>query len=142
MTTTASPVRIVLPLLFTGFLTACGQPGEQDPLAELASLSGTVTAPAEFKAAKVYARHTDRDIIYMVYTAAGQYQTVAMFPGRYQVWVEKLGFSSDRKTVDLAAGGVASADFTLRRAEAETPGQGRFMGMAMGERLSSAPLVP
>ncbi len=142
MTTTASPVRIVLPLLFTGFLTACGQPGEQDPLAELASLSGTVTAPAEFKAAKVYARHTDRDIIYMVYTAAGQYQTVAMFPGRYQVWVEKLGFTSDRKTVDLAAGGVASADFTLRRAEAETPGQGRFMGMAMGERLSSAPLVP
>jgi virginiamycin B lyase len=65
-----------------------------------------------------------------------------MFPGRYEVWVEKLGFDSERHSIPLEAGGAASVDFELRASDAAAPGQGRFMGMAMGERLNSAPLVP
>lgn len=142
MTTRMPPSYLALGLLMilTMGLNACG--GPKGPLSELATLTGTVSAPKEFTAAKVYARHVDRNIIYMVYTKDGRYDAAAMFPGSYEVWVETLGFDSERKPIELAAGDAGSVDFALREAEAELPGQGRFMGMAMGERLSTAPLVP
>jgi virginiamycin B lyase len=144
MTTALSSFRIAGIIFLMQLLLACGgsEPEPMGPLARLATLKGSVTAPGEFTAAKVYARHLDKNIIYMVYTAAGSYETVAMFPGRYEVWVEKLGFDSDRHAIDLPAGGAASIDFELRASAAQQPGQGRFMGLTMGERLSSAPLVP
>ncbi len=141
MSITTPPVRLALTLLSFQLLLACGN-GSQAPASTMAKLSGTVSAPSGFQAAKVYARNIDKNIIYMVYTAAGSYQTVAMFPGPYEVWVEKAGFASDRKPIELEAGGDGRLDFTLRESDAQAPGQGRFMGMAMGERLSSAPLGP
>ena len=38
-----------------------------------AMLTGTVTAPSPFVAAKVYAQNMDKNIIYMVYTGDGDY---------------------------------------------------------------------
>jgi hypothetical protein len=45
----------------------------QSELANLASVSGTVSSSTPFKAAKVYFRNTDRRMQYMVYTAGGKY---------------------------------------------------------------------
>jgi len=61
-------------------------------------LTGEVTAPSAFQAARVYAKNLDKDILYMVYTGGGHYQTVAMLPGIYEIWVEKPGFDSDTET--------------------------------------------
>src|SRR5262245_41867402 len=54
-------------------------------IAGTASLSGTVESSAPFKAAQVFIRNTDKRILYMVYTNAGQFRGVAMFPGNYEV---------------------------------------------------------
>ena len=48
----------------------------------LASLTGNVTAPTAFKAAQVYLYNTDKHVMYMVYTSAGAFKAVAMFPGQ------------------------------------------------------------
>src|ERR1700752_4804610 len=67
--------------------------GAASPLAGLASVSGTVKAPKEFKAAKVYLKNTDKNVVYMVFTEAGRYQAVDLFPGNYEVSVTKNGFT-------------------------------------------------
>src|SRR5213593_3141526 len=54
----------------------------------MASLSGTVTAAKPFKAAQVYIRNVDKRMLYMVYTNAGAFRAVALFPGNYEVNVQ------------------------------------------------------
>src|SRR5579863_4775416 len=61
--------------------------GAASPLAGLASISGTVKAPKEFKAAKVYVKNVDKNVVYMVFTDGGRYQAVDLFPGNYVVSV-------------------------------------------------------
>ena len=56
------------------------------------SLSGSVTASSEFKAAQVFALNTDKQIQYVVYTAGRDYRAINLLPGNYQVRVEKRGF--------------------------------------------------
>src|SRR5689334_664061 len=63
-------------------------------LANLASVSGTVTSSSPFQAAKVYFRNADNRIQYMVYTAGGKYQAMHMFPGNYEMRVEARGLNS------------------------------------------------
>ncbi len=67
-----------------------GAPGA---IAGTGTLSGTVKAPKEFKAAKVYAKNLDKNVVYMVFTEDGKYQAVDLFPGNYEVSVTKNGFS-------------------------------------------------
>src|SRR3984893_4487685 len=84
-------------------------------VAGMGSLSGTVKAPKEFKAAKVYAKNVDKNVVYMVYTDGGKYQAVDLFPGNYEVSVTKNGFSGgDVQKVTVTAGGNATADFSLK----------------------------
>src|SRR4029077_13081277 len=84
-------------------------------LAGTGTLSGSVKAPKEFKAAKVYAKNVDKNVVYMVFTEDGKYQAVDLFPGNYEVSVTKNGFSGgDVQKVTVAAGGSATADFTLK----------------------------
>ena len=80
-----------------------GAPG---PLAGLGSASGTVKAPSEFKAAKVYLKNVDKNVVYMVFTEGGRYQAVDLFPGNYEVTVKKNGFTnSEVQKLTIAAGG-------------------------------------
>src|SRR5690242_9766006 len=60
-----------------------------DALTGMGSLSGTVTAAKPFKAAQVYLRSVDkrRRVQYMVYTNAGKFKAVALFPGNYEIIV-------------------------------------------------------
>ena len=87
-----------------------------NPVPGTAMLKGKVTAPQAFQAAKVYARHLDKNILYMVYTGEGSYQTVAMFPGNYEVWAEKTGFESDRNTIQIEADEELNVNISLREA--------------------------
>lgn len=50
-------------------------------LTGMATMTGSVTAGKPFKAAQVYIRHTDKRILYMVYTNAGQFRARGLFPG-------------------------------------------------------------
>src|ERR1700676_1926044 len=89
--------------------------GAMTTLAGTGTLSGSVKAPKEFKAAKVYARNVDKNVVYMVFTEDGKYQAVDLFPGNYEVSVTKNGFSGgDVQRVTVAAGGNATADFSLK----------------------------
>ncbi len=43
----------------------------------------------------MYIRNVDKRILYMVYTNAGQFRAVSLFPGNYEVNVVAKGFESD-----------------------------------------------
>ena len=72
--------------------------------AALATLSGTVDSAASFKAAQVYIRNVDKRILYMVYTNAGQFRAVSLFPGNYEISVAARGMDSDVQKLALKAG--------------------------------------
>ncbi|MCH8819893.1 MAG: carboxypeptidase regulatory-like domain-containing protein [Acidobacteria bacterium] len=97
---------LILGLLFA---LGCAMPEEGAPstltnqVPGTGMLTGEVTAPGAFQAAKVYAKNVDKNIIYMVYTGGGRYQTVAMLPGSYEAWVEKTGFESDLEKIQIEA---------------------------------------
>ena len=95
-------------------------------IAGLGSISGSVRAPKDFKAAKVFAHNIDKNVTYMVFTDAGRYTAVDLFPGNYEVTVAKNGFSSeDVQKITLAPGGTATADLTLQEGTYRPPQQAR-----------------
>jgi virginiamycin B lyase len=105
-------------LLLLG-ITAClaivwSAGGSAAPLAGRGVLSGTVTAPQAFQAARVYARHVEKNVIFMVYSVGGRFQTVNLFPGAYEVWAEKEGFDSDVQQITIEAGKAATVAIPLR----------------------------
>jgi streptogramin lyase len=111
--------------------------GAATPLAGLGSLSGAVKAPKEFKAAKVYARNVDKNVVYMVFTEGGRYQAVDLLPGNYEVSVTKNGFSGgDVQKITIAPGGSATADFTLKEGTYR-PNQQMRSGIPKDEPLLS-----
>jgi streptogramin lyase len=73
-------------------------------IAGMGSLTGTVTAGKPFKAAQVYIRNVDKRILYMVYTNAGQFRAVSLFPGNYEVNVVARGFESDLQKLTIKTG--------------------------------------
>ena len=99
-----------------------------NPLPGLVILSGTVTTAKPFKAAQVFARNTDKNILYMVYTSGGRYRAVNLFPGNYDVSVQKLGFTSEVKRIVVKANANATADFTLKESDPETVRKNLYSG--------------
>ena len=79
----------------------------------LASLTGNVTAPTAFKAAQVYLYNTDKHVMYMVYTSAGAFKAVAMFPGNYEVTVRGRGLESQPQKVVVKTGENPALKFTM-----------------------------
>ena len=86
-----------------------------------ASLSGTVTASRPFTAAQVYIRNVDRGIVYMVYTNAGRFRAVALFPGNYEVSASTKHLESDVQTLVVTAGGAPEVNLTMRELEGAAP---------------------
>jgi streptogramin lyase len=70
----------------------------------IATISGTVTAPKPFKAAHVYLYNLDKHVMYMVYTNAGAFRAVAMFPGSYELTVRGRGLESQPQKIQIKAG--------------------------------------
>ena len=108
--------RVLLPVivvvLAVGYL-AVGQGGlasapvttvQAPAVRGMASMSGTVTSAKPFKAAQVYIRNVDMRIMYMVFTNAGQFRAVSLFPGNYEISVTAKGFKSDVQKLAVKAG--------------------------------------
>ncbi|HEX2827712.1 MAG TPA: carboxypeptidase regulatory-like domain-containing protein [Burkholderiales bacterium] len=110
-------VTAALALIPTGpaFAQPSGSPSAG--MAGLATVSGTVTSPAPFKAAKVYFRNADKRMQYMVYTAGGKYQAMHLFPGNYEMRVEAPGLESAVTTVQLKPGANPPVNARLRNAD-------------------------
>ena len=87
---------------------------QRGELSGTARLSGTVTAPQPFKAAQVFIRHLDKNILYMVFTNAGQFRSTALFPGNYEVVVKTKGLESAAQTVTLRAGENAKLSLAMQ----------------------------
>jgi len=105
----------LLVLVGSGFALRATPADSPDALPGTASISGTVTSEKEFKGAKVYATNLEKNVVFMVYTAGGHYQFVNLFPGTYEVRVEKNGFDSEGpKKVSVSSSGDVKADFSLR----------------------------
>jgi virginiamycin B lyase len=85
-----------------------------DSLANLNQLSGTVTAEADFKAAQVYARNLDKNMLYTVFTNQGEYRAINLMPGGYEVWVEKGNLRSEHQWLRLQDGANVKLDLSLQ----------------------------
>ena len=98
----------------SGWVAATPATAQTVALPGTASLSGTVASTAPFKAAQVSLRNVDKRILYMVYTNAGQFRAVSLFPGNYEVSVATKGFESDVQKVVLKAGDNPKLNLSLR----------------------------
>lgn len=85
-----------------------------------AGLSGTVDSTAPFKAAQVFIRNMDKRIQYMVYTNAGQFRAVALFPGNYEVSASGQGLESDVQKLVLKSGDNPKLKLSLHGASRNT----------------------
>ena len=94
---------------------------QRGELAGMGRLSGTVTSAQPFKAAQVYIRNTDKNITYMVFTNAGQFRALALFPGSYEVVVRARGLESDPQTLTVRAGENAKLSIALRAGQGVQP---------------------
>lgn len=99
--------------------TSAALPALADHIAGTGELGGKVSAPKEFKAAKIFAHLTGKNITYMVFTQNGVYRAVNVMPGAYEVWAEQPGFVSDRTTVVVASEKTATADIVFKTAPLE-----------------------
>src|SRR5213594_185201 len=89
------------------------RPARGTGLTGMATMTGSVTAGKPFKAAQVYIRNTDKRILYMVYTNAGQFRALGLFPGNYEVSVTARGLKSDIQRLAIKAGDTPSLKFSL-----------------------------
>ena len=128
-------------ILFVGALFTFSSRATANPIAGRGTLSGSVKASKPFQAAQVYAHHQEKNVVFMVYTAGGKYQAVNMFPGSYEVWVEKKSFHSDRTRVQVAADKNTALDLTLLDGDAPPPARSNF-GMGGGGGNAPAEQVP
>ena len=132
-------------VVFTIGLTIVGRTadiplaGAQDAMiAGTAAVSGVVEAPRPFKAAQVHFMNVDKNVLFMVYTSGGRYRAVNLFPGRYEVTVQKSGFAAETKSLTLAAGARETLNFSLREATVQAVQQGQF---GFNPRVAGAKLV-
>src|SRR5262245_26034778 len=89
------------------------RPARTGGLTGMATMTGSVTAGKPFKAAQVYIRNTDKRILYMVYTNAGQFRALGLFPGNYEVSVTARGLKSDIQKLAIKAGDAPTLRFSL-----------------------------
>ena len=84
-----------------------------------ALMSGSVSAPNDFSAAKVYAKNLDKNMLYMVYTNKGQYHMPNLMAGAYEIWSEHEVLRSEHSWVRVEARSRLVADFTLKSGPAD-----------------------
>ena len=98
----------------SGWLAGAPKVAEAAALPGSGSLSGTVASTTPFKAAQVFIRNVDKHILYMVYTSAGQFRAVALFPGNYEVSASTKALQSDVQKLVVKAGDNAKLTLSLR----------------------------
>jgi streptogramin lyase/cytochrome c5 len=86
-------------------------------------MSGTVSSSKPFKAAQVYIRNVDMRIMYMVFTNAGQFRAVSLFPGNYEVSVTAKGFKSNVQKLAVKAGDAPKVNVSLQEVASSSEGE-------------------
>ena len=113
-------------------LAVCGAPAWSAGVPGTGNLAGSVVADKPLRVAQVYARHTEKNVLYMVYAVNGRYRAVSLFPGEYEVSVQWRGFVSEPRKVTVRAGADAVADFVLKSVDpapqAKRPGPATITG--------------
>ena len=98
--------------------TASAQSDAAKPtIAGTGAVTGTVTAGKPFTAAQIYLRNAEKGVTFMVYTAAGKYQALNLYPGDYEVTVARRGFAADPQKIKVPPGAAVKADFVLKDAD-------------------------
>ena len=80
----------------------------------MGNLSGSVQSTTPFKAAQVFIRNVDKHVLYMVYTSAGQFRAVALFPGNYEVSASASAQRSEVQKLVVKAGDNPKLMLSLR----------------------------
>jgi streptogramin lyase len=96
-----------------------GRAAAQAPRAQVtgtASLSGMVSSSQPLKAAQVLIRNTDKRMLYMVYSNAGRYRAVALFPGNYEISVRTGSRVAPAQKLTLKAGDSPTLNLSLDNA--------------------------
>ena len=86
-----------------------------------ATVTGTVTASQSFQAAQVYLRNIDAGIVYMVYTNAGSFRAVALFPGNYEISASTKYLESGVQTVTLGEGDASEVSLNMQALQGAAP---------------------
>jgi streptogramin lyase len=112
---------VVSGLLRVGSAGLSAQKGSE--LDGMGTVAGTVTATKPFKAAQVYIRSADqrRHMLYMVYTNAGAFKAVGVFPGNYEITIMARGLESETRPLVVKAG--ANPDVKMAMHDAKDPNQ-------------------
>ena len=95
------------------------------------NLTGTVESATSFKAAQVFIRNVDKHLLYMVYSNAGQFRAVALFPGNYEISASTAALRSDVQKVAIKAGDNPKVMLSLRTQAASS--QRTIVGALEGE---------
>ncbi len=82
----------------------------------LGQVEGVVSSPTSAAGAKITLKNVDKNVFYTVFAAKGRYRAVNMFPGRYDVTVDKPGLALPAKSFTLAADGKVTVDLALAAA--------------------------
>jgi virginiamycin B lyase len=108
----------ILALVFTwaNVVLAQGSSNKSNP-ATFATVLGDVVASAPFKAAQVYLRNTDRNVLYMVYTSAGHYRAVYLLPGDYELSAKAKGQVSKVQKLTLKVGTNTAPELSMQESE-------------------------
>ena len=80
------------------------------------NISGSVQAATPFKAAQVFIRNTDKRVLFMVYTSAGQFRATPLFPGNYEISASAGTLRSDVQKLVVKAGDNPKLSLSLRDA--------------------------
>ncbi len=80
----------------------------------MGNLSGSVQSTTPFKAAQVFIRNVDKRMLYTVYTSAGQFRAVALFPGNYEVSASASAQRSEVQKLVVKAGDNPKLMLSLR----------------------------
>ena len=86
---------------------------------ETGVMSGSVSGPNKFTAAKVYAKNLDKNMLYMVYTNKGQYRMPNLMVGAYEIWSEHEKLRSEHRWVRIEKSKKIIFDFTLKTGPAD-----------------------
>jgi streptogramin lyase len=101
----------------------------------MGTLTGSVTSAKRFLAAKVTAFSAERQIKFVVFTTKGNFRATNMFPGSYEVTIEKPGFKTDAQTVVIRAGEIAKLKFAFK----SVPVEATYIG---GQVYPGAKILP
>jgi virginiamycin B lyase len=101
-------------------------------VAGTANVSGTVTGPRVFRAARVLLRNVEKRMLYMVFTNAGRFRAVALLPGVYEISAQGQGLESAVEKVTVRAGDAPVVQLELR----DTAERARETGLASDESFA------